>query len=444
MSDRLCAGCSKPLVRRKGETAGNFARRKNCDRNCMGLAFRLEEPGDERPVEQRGSRVKDSLVIEIRDKRLRDTNGRLSVSAHTTSESVRDDRKASLRKIIERGDMDVIASLRAGKIHITEIDAAVREGDYQRLKQAVVAPCDTLGVAVRKTLRTVKATKEAGTLKVYTGMARALELKFAKSTSLDAITDEAAEAFLHGPQKKGKPWSARTQRQAVSLFQRIWVKGKASTQPWGKIELPRDRRVRVAFLAPAEWAALVARHTGLPEMAILALGALAGLRLGEIRHLRPDIDVDMTRRVIHIQPRTGEFAWKPKTDNSVRDVPMCDALHAFLEAHIADGYAGDRYMIHAPRHDRPMSARQASRKVQVACETVGIRWGQEGDGITTHSLRHTFASWLAQADVQLLKIAKLMGDTVESVTKYYAHLLSSDLSMAVRVIDGVAKTAEIV
>lgn len=432
-----CRHCGKPLIRREDETAGNFKRRKFCDRACMSLGFRATEPGEDAASLSKRERVRGSLRIDIRDKRV----GRLEISAHTTNPKVRDQREASLRKIIERGEMDVIAALRTRKLHISDIDAAVRDGDFGRLKAAAGAPCDSLGVAVRKLLRTVKATKEPATHTQYANLCRALERRFPKSTPLDAITSEQAEAFIHGPQLKGQPWNPRMQRQATQVFRRVWAKGNARTQPWATVELPKKRKVRVAFLQPAEWRQLAARHAGLPEHAILALGCLAGLRMGEIIHLRTDIDVDLVRRVLHIQPRPGEYGWKPKTDNSVRDVPVCDELFAVLVAHANDHYAGERYLIRTPGADRPVSKTWLAGRVRESCEHVGIRWGREGDGITTHSLRHTFASWLAQRDVQLLKIAALMGDTIETVAAYYAHLLPTDLDRAVAVIDEVARAA---
>jgi integrase len=432
-----CRHCGKPLTRRDGETAGNFKRRQFCDRDCMSAAFRVAEPGEDTAPLAKRARVRGSLSIDIRLRQV----GRLTLSAHTTNAKLRDQREASVRKVIERGDLDVIAALRQRRLHITEIDAAVRDGDFARLKATAGAPCDTLGVAVRKLLRTVRATKEPSTYRLYAGLCRALERSIGKATSLDAITAERAEAFLHGPQLRGRPWNPRAQRQATQVYRRVWTRGNARTQPWGAVELPRKRKVRVAFLQPAEWRALAARHAGLSELAILALGALAGLRMGEIIHLRPDIDVDLVRRVIHIQPRAGEYAWKPKTDNSVRDVPICDELFAILAAHINDGYAGGRYLIRVPGHDRPVSKAYLAGRVQAACERVGIRWGREGDGITTHSLRHTFASWLAQRDVQLLKVAQLMGDDVATVALYYAHLTPQDLGRAVAHLDEVVRAA---
>jgi integrase len=53
------------------------------------------------------------------------------------------------------------------------------------------------------------------------------------------------------------------------------------------------------------------------------------------------------------------------------------------------------------------------------------------EGVTVHTTRHTLATWLCQDDVQLTKIAALLGDTVETVALHYAHHLPTDLERAV-------------
>lgn len=44
-----------------------------------------------------------------------------------------------------------------------------------------------------------------------------------------------------------------------------------------------------------------------------------------------------------------------------------------------------------------------------------------GKDVTPHVLRHTKATWMAQAGVSMFEIAGILGDTIETVTKTYAH-----------------------
>ena len=52
-------------------------------------------------------------------------------------------------------------------------------------------------------------------------------------------------------------------------------------------------------------------------------------------------------------------------------------------------------------------------------------------GVTRHTLRHTWATWAAQHRVSMWDIAGVLGDTVETVTRNYAHHSPDDLRAAV-------------
>jgi site-specific recombinase XerD len=53
------------------------------------------------------------------------------------------------------------------------------------------------------------------------------------------------------------------------------------------------------------------------------------------------------------------------------------------------------------------------------------------EGVTPHTLRHTFATHLARRGVPLLHIAQLLGDDPLTVSKRYAHHQPQDLISAV-------------
>ncbi len=70
-----------------------------------------------------------------------------------------------------------------------------------------------------------------------------------------------------------------------------------------------------------------------------------------------------------------------------------------------------------------------------AFEDAGIKYGREGDGLTLHSGRHTYASWLAQGGRPLNVIASLLGDTTKVVEDTYAHLVPDTFRHAVQHIE---------
>lgn len=385
----------------------------------------------------------ENIRIDLRDKRLR-PSGRISVSSGTTNAKLAKARKASLLKVLERGDVEVIEALRSGQLHVSEIDRAVRDGDYDGLRKLAATPRVTVKEAVAIAQKEVATNREPRTQESYADFGRILTARFEPNGTprqLATITTEEIKDFLHGVQARGEKWQEGTKRQAFQICRRIWKLAGVATDAWDEIELLPARTTRHVFLQPEEWNAVIAANDRLPVASVLGLGCLAGLRIGEISHLRSGVDVDLEKRVIRVQPRKAPIPWKTKTERSVRDVPINEELYGLLRFH-ADNYAGARYFVRIAGRDEPVSEDVLGRRwIRSAMKRGGLVYGRNANGYTAHTLRHTFASWLAQRDVQLLKIAALLGDTPETVARVYAHLTPRDLDRAVSVVDSVVRDA---
>lgn len=379
-----------------------------------------------------------TLRIDIRDHRLPD--GRLNIAARTDSKKERARRKRALLVLLDQGNLGAIELLKRRKLHITEVVNAVESGDFSEIDKATAhLRSDSLGNAIAKLVRIKQSSRKPRTYVVYKNWLKVLEEHFGSSANLETITREQAEDWLHSPKAQGRVWSPRTQRAVRILCSTVWKRAGAKNNPWLTVELSKVRTHRSAFLQPQEWRDLINAIRGTPDAAIMALGCLAGLREGEVCQLRRDIDVDMEKRRIRVQPRTGEWEWRPKTDNSIRDLHMIDELYEILKQHIALGFAGERYLITIAKQDQPVSESWIIKRTKEAFGKAGLRYGMKGDGLTNHSLRHTFGSWMAQADVQIVKIAKLMGNTVEVCARHYVHMLPTDLDAAIEIVGKTAK-----
>lgn len=355
--------------------------------------------------------------------------------ARTDKRRERDRRARAVRALLDRGDIAAVELLKRRKLHITQIVEAVESGDFGRIDTATAhMRGDSLGNAIAALLKIKTATKRKRTTFVYRAWLTQLERHFGSARNIETITREEAEAWMHADKPKGKPWSARTQKAVSILCSSVWKRAGAKNNPWPGVELSKVRAHRTAFLQPQEWRDLLAAIKGTPDAAIMALGVLAGLREGEVCHLRRDLDADMEKRRIRVQPRGGEWEWLPKTDNSVRDLRMIDELYEILAEHIRLGFAGTRYLITLAKQDQPVSEGWIVKRTKAAFGKAGLRYGLKGDGLTNHSLRHTFGSWMAQDDVQIVKIAKLMGNTVEVCARHYLHLMKDDLDTSIEVV----------
>ncbi len=60
-----------------------------------------------------------------------------------------------------------------------------------------------------------------------------------------------------------------------------------------------------------------------------------------------------------------------------------------------------------------------------------VREAKINPGLSFHSLRHTFASWLVQRGVSIFHVSKLLGHSRVETTEIYSHLRAEDLRAAI-------------
>ena len=380
--------------------------------------------------------------------------GRLAISLRTGDRDVATERHTVLTQLMDRGDWNVLEAIRRGDMHITDAQAALRNGDATKLRR-MGSDSPRLGPAIERFLRLKEATRSRATVTQYRMILKNFEAVCGPDLAMETLTADEARTYLHAPKENtgGHPWAPATQELARVVLAALWamvmaeevehlayrnVQPAIRSNPWKGIDMPEIRPTRAVFLTPPEWVDLDRSMVGVPSRAMIAIAFLAGLRQGEILHLRTDVDVllESPEPLIRVQSRNDAHSWRPKTRRGERDVPITESLVAIIEDHIRRGYAGERYLMVSPhRGDRPVTAGTSARWTQDAFELAGIKYGREGDGLTLHSGRHTYASWLAQDGVPLNVIATLLGDTTKVVEETYAHLIPDTYRSAVQCIE---------
>lgn len=363
-------------------------------------------------------------------------------------------REAAIRLLVERGEWQILRDLRAGKVQAVDIANAVRDGSVDALRRVGEVPL-TLGAAIDAVLQEKRATTEGGTILHYEKVCRALQSEWGRDRELQTITADDARGWLY---RRG--WAANTQqgyhmvagyvwRQAIAAemeaAERLQARPRITRNVWDRVEARGERIRRHSFLEPAEWRDLLGAVEGRPQAAFLALGCLAGLRVQEALHLRTgmDVDLDGPDPMIRVQPHEGERSWRPKTDHSVRDIPIFPELRRILAEH-RERYAGERYFIRPAGSDRPVSYTYAKQWTEAAFARAGLRYGREGEGLTYHSLRHSFASWLVREGWSSSLVARWLGNTAREVERTYAHLAPSDLHKIGAAVQGIVSGTDTV
>jgi integrase len=117
---------------------------------------------------------------------------------------------------------------------------------------------------------------------------------------------------------------------------------------------------------------------------------------------------------------------------------MTDRLAEVMNGRSSDRRAGARYIFESANGGPRGYTAQGIKK---AIDRAGLNdphvVKDKGGKVTIHTLRHTFASRLVQAEVSLAKVSKLLGHSSITTTEIYAHLAPNEVSEeATKVLNG--------
>ena len=401
------------------------------------------------------SSARQTYVLDVRWKRLR--GGRMVVDLPKRAAEA-SDAALAIRALYDRGEDDAIQRFREGELELGALRSAVRSGDYKPLRR-LHGDGPSIEEAVDWLAEEIQDNRKERTITVYTMTAGLLRVRFAGRLLNEIGREELLDWLREEKPRFGRPWSQRRRLQVYVVCKKLWNVAAARVaaearkkglepapvpNPWDTIDVPKIRPTRVVFLSHDEWRRIRSANEGRQRLALVAVLTLAGLRLQEAGHLRNEIDVDMTQRVIRVQERGGARPWSVKNDKQ-RTVPICDELFEILETHYRVGYASGTYLYRSVDRDAPYHPSTLMLHVRQAFESAEIVYGrEEDDGKTAHTCRHSFATWLLLGapgvpPTPLHVVADLMGDDPKTVLETYAHLLPMDREGAVRGLDAMLR-----
>ena len=183
-----------------------------------------------------------------------------------------------------------------------------------------------------------------------------------------------------------------------------------------QVKLLEANNRRLRFLSVEECQGLInACNLHLKPIVIMALNT--GMRKGEILSLNWD-NVDL---------RHGFILLDVTKNGERREIPINGTLRATLEAlpRRLDG----GYVFYDPKTSERYQ--DVKRSFTTACRKAGIR------DFRFHDLRHTFASHLVMAGVDLTTVSRLLGHKSLAMTLRYSHLSPQHMTRAVDVLDSV-------
>lgn len=209
-----------------------------------------------------------------------------------------------------------------------------------------------------------------------------------------AITPQQIDQRLHKLIENGRTAATANRYRAIVSAVFSWAirNGRTKSNPARAVPLRRENPSRLRFLSDVEERAM--RSVLFPEhLPEIELALHTGMRKGNQYGLTWS-DVDLKRGIVTLHTtKSGER----------QHIPLNRAARAALET--LKGKYGEKVCGQDPRY--------WFKRALKAAGITGFRW---------HDLRHTFASRLVMAGVDLRTVQELCGHKNISMTVRYAHL----------------------
>jgi integrase/recombinase XerD len=257
-------------------------------------------------------------------------------------------------------------------------------------------------------------------------------LDFAASRGASAAWDNTAEVPIGYLSMLGSPGRGRRhvlrpttlRRRAASLrgfYRFCFTEGLIESDLAARFDLPRQPRLLPEVLSVDEVDALLsvksdATPVGIRDRALLELLYASGLRISEAVGLDLE-DVSLDSGLVRVVGK----------GDRERQVPVGEVAVSWLRRYIAEvrtswlsGSQGDAHrggaVFLSVRGDR-LDRRRGWEILVAAARSAGLR-----DGISPHTLRHSFATHLLEGGADLRIVQELLGHASISTTQLYTHL----------------------
>lgn len=230
----------------------------------------------------------------------------------------------------------------------------------------------------------------------------------------ECCAESAIQRLKEATQKLG---ASRANAVQIFLFALLRTAEKKYALPVPKmVKVKADHAERLKVYAPADATRLIDACRDPKSKVLLLLALDAGLRSGEISALKWTC-IDLQRGTISIEASKWEGIVSTPKSGKGRLVPMTARLKAALEVMEQVGELVDPGY-HTIRHALKMAAKRA-------------KLPNHGP----HSLRHTYATTLLLAGVDLRTVQKLLGHSSIAVTAIYLHCLPGQDQVAASKLD---------
>ncbi len=240
------------------------------------------------------------------------------------------------------------------------------------------------------------------TIQTYVRHVAQFAKRFGKSP--EALGLEEIRAYQLHLIERRVSWSFYN--QAVCALRFLYGTTLGRTEHLPTIRFAKRPKKLPCVLSPQEVTRLIDAAEPGRERTIVQTTYACGLRLEEMMHLRV-ADIDSSRMVVHVRQGKGQ---------KDRIVPLSPRLLAELRGYWRH-YRPTTWLFPNRTGDGPIHGGGFQRRFRKLVKRAGI-----AKPATMHTLRHSFATHLLEAGVDVMTLQKLLGHKSLTTTALYLHL----------------------
>ncbi|KAF0142157.1 MAG: site-specific recombinase phage integrase family [Ignavibacteria bacterium] len=249
-------------------------------------------------------------------------------------------------------------------------------------------------------------------------------ISFCGDLAFDKIDTRILDKFVTSAYSRTQRGAHHYYRTLKAAFNKAVEWNYIETNPFTKIKFPKLSKSFPTFISEDELLIILTNTPYQYLKDIFIVGFYTGLRLGELINMKWNW-IDFFQNHITVKC-SNDFITKSKKE---RIVPMSEKVKSILITRF-------NLAVHQP--DEIVFFRIQKRKLHQ--ETISkqfkeaVRKSNLNENIHFHSLRHSFASLLAQKGVSLYVIKELLGHTDLATTQIYSHLQQQNLRDAINIL----------
>ncbi len=253
------------------------------------------------------------------------------------------------------------------------------------------------------------------TIQTYVARVACFARYFGRSP--DQLGPDDVRAFQLELLRRRASWSQFNQAVCALRFLYGVTLGRPEQLPL----IPYGKRPRTlpTVLAPQEVLRLIDAARPGRDRLLLQVAYACGLRISELVHLRVT-DVDSARMVVVVRQGKGQ---------KDRLVPLSQRLLTELRVYWRR-YRPDGWLFPGADLQRPLGASNVQRLCQRLVRRVGLT-----KSCTPHTLRHSYATHLLEAGVDVVTLQAVLGHRDLHTTAHYLHVSTRRLHQTPSLLD---------